>query len=702
MVGYAQQMPPLMSDIRPSVERVLQEVTQQTDPNEVMTFLQSSPFLADTNDFSTLPFSGLRRNSVYAQFIHQLVLGPDARHADMRAALVRRLQGGPDTLGAQLFIAHLSEDRAQAVYRVLASARPAIETRDEAWRRDLAFMVTDSLGTIAADKRQAWTHENRQAYAWLTELREGGDRSDVAMLMNAKSFQSLQIEEREFARHVAEMIESVSASDPARAKAVLLKAVDLVERAAKKGQWRYTPASEFVDSVFQRGPRSLALLVLAVDLIRDVNSPLPPLGSTSHLRHNRAVSELYQEVGDPNDPDPFKQTQRLYERLGKRFGQGNFSGVLYCFKWPFESDLTAQELNAIRSWAEAESSTGTYPGIAREFLTLARIATPVDSDKPKKGANLLEPILLQYSEVLADESLSVRWRLLTLRQLFKRGEMQGPKLWNDAMILQGMALLTRGWKNETSLPQDYLGRLLVRAARLPDTPAWRKQVAEVTEAYNAYLRRRARTTRSISRSPYPTHPRTYSQSVQLSLLEMKLRVGDKDSVQKLIVEASNATDLDAWAILVEHGELERARKLMRRGWQEVDRSSDHPYTAAFETNLTACLAEITEPDLRYYGELLLSALADGPAEDPPGRTREQRLVELAERFAEVSFRNEGVKQRALLVLGGSDQALAQVGDALAVAAQGIDLGAVCSLSLESEREVKSSLVLAYAAEALKR
>ena len=41
LVGYAQQMPPLARDIRSSLEGVLQEITQQTDPNEVMTFLRS-------------------------------------------------------------------------------------------------------------------------------------------------------------------------------------------------------------------------------------------------------------------------------------------------------------------------------------------------------------------------------------------------------------------------------------------------------------------------------------------------------------------------------------------------------------------------------------------------------------------------------------------------------------------------------------
>ncbi|MCH7729807.1 MAG: Holliday junction resolvase RuvX, partial [Planctomycetes bacterium] len=227
-----------------------------------------------------------------------------------------------------------------------------------------------------------------------------------------------------------------------------------------------------------------------------------------------------------------------------------------------------------------------------------------------------------------------------------------------------------------------------------------ESLLEIAPKDTEYLRRAARSRRTSSQSPYPPPTRTYPLRVQLALLKMNLRSEHEDSVKRLIGEKTLATDLDSWALLVEHGESEHARKLMRSGWQDVDRNCDHLYTAAFETNLMACLTEITEPDLRYYGELLLSALVDAPAEDPPGRTREQRLVELAERFAEVSFPNESVKQRALLVLGGSDGALALVADVVAEEARGIDLGAVCSLRMASERQVKSGLVLLYSKAAL--
>jgi hypothetical protein len=139
---------------------------------------------------------------------------------------------------------------------------------------------------------------------------------------------------------------------------------------------------------------------------------------------------------------------------------------------------------------------------------------------------------------------------------------------------------------------------------------------------------------------------------------------------------------------------------MKSGWREVGRSGKQLYTAKLETNLKACVAEITEPEMRYYGELILAGLVDASAEDSPGRTRDQRLVALAERFAEISFPNESVKQRALFVLGGSDRALALVADVLAEEAEGMDLGVVSSLRSAPERAAKSELVLLYSKAAL--
>jgi len=46
LAGYAQQMPPLARDLRSSLEGVLQ-MASETDPNEIMTFLQASPFLTE-------------------------------------------------------------------------------------------------------------------------------------------------------------------------------------------------------------------------------------------------------------------------------------------------------------------------------------------------------------------------------------------------------------------------------------------------------------------------------------------------------------------------------------------------------------------------------------------------------------------------------------------------------------------------------
>ena len=306
-------------------------------------------------------------------------------------------------------------------------------------------------------------------------------------------------------------------------------------------------------------------------------------------------------------------------------------------------------------------------------------------------SELARPIATHYSKVLADDGLSLPWRLLTLENLLGWDK----RIWSDEMILQGMSLLARAWESKMALPDDYFREFLSHAASLPDAAPWQQRAGQIIAAYHAFQPDLSRTQRSGTSHDASGHG-NYIPMVQLALLEMSIRSARADSLNRFIEQDELATNLDAWALLIKYGKTDEARKLMRRGWRNVDRVSSRLYTLEFERHLKPCLASMGETDVRYYCELLLSALMDGAEGDAPIHSRDARLEGLAQRYRDVSFPDSTLRQTALLVLSQSDRALLHVADSLAEEAKGIDLGAAVNPANGPERVSQSELALAYA------
>ena len=696
LTAYVEAMPPLAVQIRSTLEGTVRNLFKAPDPNDYMVFLKSSPFLADADRFSTLPVAGLKHNSLYACLIHNMLQPTDKTHEHFRDTIHRRVLKLPWTLGTRLLSAHLSDGRAQAVHSALGYARPEIQEADRRTRQELASMVLDTLGEVPAETVRQWNAEAGEAYAWLATVRLELGREQVAHFMDAKDLRTLNIEDQRLDEHVWQMMESLNASDPTRAKQVLLRAVQLVTQAEKRGQWRSRPSGEFVTQVFAHGVRSRTLgqLALVADLIRDANTAPVSLSQETIDRQSSTLQEAYESLEDKEQPDALQQMKMLYERLGRYVGRADMSGLTRCFAPVFHADMGPGELDRIAVWADEQISHGRYPEVAREISIHAKLAR-LRGEVAEKGATekgVTEPfeaISSHLESVLADEGLSVTWRLMALDTWLDWDRRVIP----DRLVVRGVSLLGDAWNSDTPLSKAVYGDLLQRFTSVSRTEAWDRRAAEVTAAYRRQMRRQI----SRRRSATPQG----SRSIELAFLKINLLRDHEDSITKLASHQSLANHVDTWAMLIEHRKHTLARSLMRAPQQEVLKpQASHRFSATLDSHLSECLTGVTPADLRYYLEVRLSFLADATDAEKPRQARAERLEHLAGRFAEVPFSTDLLARQTLLLLCETRSALPALAEALAKQARRVDLGAVCRLTNTRERSVKTRLVLAYAVERL--
>ena len=94
----------------------------------------------------------------------------------MREALAEGLKEAPQTFGTRLMIAHLSQNRAEAIHEAIAAHWITIPTAGETCQREIASMVTDTLGDDPADHADRialWSEEAQAVHEWLASVRSG-------------------------------------------------------------------------------------------------------------------------------------------------------------------------------------------------------------------------------------------------------------------------------------------------------------------------------------------------------------------------------------------------------------------------------------------------------------------------------------------------------------------------------------------------
>jgi tetratricopeptide (TPR) repeat protein len=732
IMAYVQDMPALAQRIQSNVDSRLRSLTRSSDPNEIMMFLRASPFLGDIETFNTLPLTGVQYNSVYAHVVRGLrestsrmrgasatvqgmvrplgragAVGAIFRGGTMSSAVVaqakptesskeaagsvkeqllRKLEQQSACFGRDLLLAQLSDEPEIRVHEVMAPYMGRFAQLPAAGQRQVAFMIEDTLrGQLYIQGN--WSQPAQAAFTTMAGIRKQKDRDQVAAFLAVKTFQSLKLEARDFDDYVTGMLDGACAQDPKSAKKVLVKADELVTAAIKRNQWNYsTNITERIIDRMGRQRDSLSPLALMVDLIRDVNAPAMRIRQHSVDRHTYSVYSIYRGFQNKSTPNALDQLKQLYEAMGQAFGPGNLSGVTGCLRQAFDSmGRTPNDVNALLTWSKEQMDTGEYPGLAREFYLHATLKQ-LRNQHPRNEQQVelqqaYDALLSYYESVLADDSLSVRWRLMTANALRQLDRYLCP----DRLVFKAIALLIQAWNNGEDLDEEHFRDMLRQLVMLSEVDHWQQTAANLTKAY---FKRIAKT------------KQYYSSSVQLSLLEINLLLGNDDTVLRLVKRQDLARVLDAWVLLVQYDKLSQAQTFIRTGWKNVNTSYSGrgQYTEAFGKQLARCLEGIDEPDIRYFGRVMMSSLRDSQGA-PSALSQSERMAHCGAQFKEIPFRSAALRRRTLLHLTGFNSALPAISEFLAKEAEALDVDVILtesqSGSQRQDKETKKKVLLAY-------
>ena len=293
--------------------------------------------------------------------------------------------------------------------------------------------------------------------------------------------------------------------------------------------------NEFLSSILQQRDStyfSIADLGIITGLVRDANGPQVVLSTDYLKRISQTILERYQQILTENNRNNIEAVKSFYELVGPYFGKGNASGMSgFCTMFFQYGNWNQADINSLTEWLNKEIESGKYPGLAREIkfafssyfirsfpsrrsspIPPPDISTMTRSDPGRRGAqppmtrgglggrieqfeSATNPDINEYkdyySKVIADSSLSVIWRLMSVEEYRKRSRPFGgtlaladtSDLMNSEMVLQAVPLVIEGWKLYPDLPDVYCNAIVSDFLKLRDKPGWIELAEQLSDAY---------------------------------------------------------------------------------------------------------------------------------------------------------------------------------------------------------------------------
>lgn len=684
--------------LRYTVENTLQQHLRK-DPNELSAFLAASPFLGDIADFTPLPIHDLEDGSVYIRLIKGLDQGayrgrgrPDASRTVKLAAALDAY--GP-SFGVDFLRAHLAEDRHQAVFTCLGKHWQAFQTLDPTRKQRISQVLTYSLAQQSPGPVEL-VGSAAEAQAWFVSTRAASVDDQVTAFLQVKRMDELKVESHRFDDYVGNLLNKAILQDPNVAKAVLLKAQDLVNK-PQLGRNRYYAGRSIITDVLDRrryrSENPLADIGLTIALIQDANDQNIVLSPNTFRNYHRLLDTTYRRNRPSSRPSPLDMLKTVYKDVGPLVGRKDASILLNLVAYMCERQSWQDtDMQMALDWSQMQVQDGPWPGLARIMsvqLVLYQNTrmgrSRQDGDGPKA---LPQTVLTHYQGMLADETLSLQWRIMSLNMLLNRiGGFSA-----EDLALSGTELLIRAWNKYPSLPSETYASLLRAFVGTQDHPNWTPQAQAVTRAYVDYQQK---TQRSGGRS--------YASSVDLPVLELNCMLNQDQRIrQQITVNNSRlGQQLDSWAVLLEHGKTKILASLVQQHWKQMYPRGSRVFPQAPETQLAQALASIERDDLRYFAQAALNCLPDpyGGARrhsEDFKKSRGQRLARLAQGFAAVTFQSQQLEQRTLYCLIQEYTSLPYLEKALAQQAKNIDLKLLINMRDRLFKQTQSELLAAHA------
>ena len=649
-------------------------VTQK--PELMLALIQQSPFVTDAESFS-VGFTGEGRDPAFKTIFDGVANWKPKQRDALRAWLEEKA-----TFGADLALAYL-DDRASknrttamAFPTVLGKYRATIDKLPEERRVNLALLVGRIYPKgVPGDQPNA---DARAVFDQLGTERAKSVREEAEEFLKLKNLAAGDIDRAyELEEKLKPFVDPLlKAGDWDTMERVYWHAIDLAAREQKKGTWddyrsSWGYAGSFLYDLLDDIPGGgLERIGFFERVIRKDAATGRIALSGGGMRFEQHLQQAYTTAGGPKELD--KALSKVAAEVWKLTASDDSSPLSHLgLSWQGQlmKIPPADSVRAI-AWADANCDGKNDPEwspMAREIAmawrngmtsTLRKDFRPFAKKVPD-----LDAWVQHYLNVLADDSLSVAWRMAIGNELCDGAIDTVPAeiVWACSELM-ATAIADdhqfNGW-SVFYVTQEFCA--------LPRDERWIALADKISNGW-FYRNRLNQKDHSYGQSWYPW------DELVLQMLDMHCKLGNEKRVDKFIAEANAHEHLDDTAraifCLVEHGFFPQANKFLENDheWQDVGTdytSSVNDYTARYTNRvhqqLPAFLETVKTPGLRCFAECLIGGALD-PApnrrdKDAPKLLRVARLRAVAERFADVDFQgNDTLRRHTLRQLAISEPA----------------------------------------------
>ena len=651
--------------------------------------LSNSVFVKDLDEFRAFPeFEGSK--TLWGQ---TLCFMASNGNADAKKELI---EDAPKSFGWDLIRACSNEKPRGACMEFFEGYREQIDALPAERKREIGLMAGDLMRQLRNQNSDKGNTTTEATEEWLRGLlgeeKESGFAEKVLKARTiAQITKELQDEEK-FRQEMSQLIRL----NPTKAKKVFYQLVKILEKGGGRNQG-YGGAGAFggyggygghISMLsFHDSNANLAGSMLQNVIGRHGNGTVEPK-SLAFVMDLIATAE--SEIVMPDDfryalRNLFQSYQRgnkrveslksLYQDFGKELGDTPTS-LLAMPLCQIMDSMSQQDRERFVVWAEEQASSGDYPKLAKELLAASKFETAranYNSEMSRRRKALTKegkpnaPIkdmptfareaLEYYLEVFADDSLPITWRESVANALLERVPASG----NKEVVFASTDLLTKQKKDLMHPPnfvQSTLRRLFVYDKSNDD---WKASAKKLTGVWNKLL---LRPTGSLARMRQSGNYPYGQEGIVLPLMAMNVELGQTDDFMKLYraygQNFSHSNDL--LGLMVRYDKSKEAKSLVDIRMQNQYQFNHYSqnlmqYSEELEKRIPAFLETLPLVDERYAIEILLASLQDKPndANRPRQSTvkdtpRAKRLTALAQRFGQVKFDSDELKEATLGLL----------------------------------------------------
>lgn len=627
------------------------------DSSLVVMLLRDSPFLKDSGDFDAWSRDG-GRSSILANCFTSIDRGRESVTV-LQAVRDSLSKMQPRTFGLDLCTALAVESKDRA-----GSLASFVKQRSS----DIAHVpASKQLGLVSVLKtfmpglKTPATLDPVlfKALEPLIGAEITAQKNRVDAILAARTYSELGRSDSRFFEEVYPLMGDLLRTDRAKAKALFLKASDLIEtKAAKQG----------FDTASTKGGWTLRSSLLGWFI--QSNKTLEATGFAHQMFGEDKSGMLIQSVGNSNAGNWGTSLMDAFKAAG---GMGNVGrglkqtlvrlqslmdsappASLACAFYDFSGKLpSSMRIPAVKWCVKKE-----HP-FAADLDAALRLHLTTDPGT-RKNSSILKalqetggtaPMWEHYQGVVLGENLSPQVRIAVAADVLKREWHGAPQ----ELVRKAADLVAQEHAALHACSGAGHVRWIARAfCELPLDDVWKEAACRQWEAW---LLRNARNSED-ARYNRAYNPDDESSSGTLAIVA---RLGNTEWCEKLLrdTERSQTNEPSAFGILVKGGQHTLAIKWLERWGMNFlyNYNEELLWSPEIAAEAPKFAAACGNPDMAMLGEILLNQLKDEPAPMPGMKSKKDRNLALVPKFLATKFARPEVRQRCLQYLCMTDEVM---------------------------------------------